>query len=69
MYRNRGADGEGVGKDANRDKLTYPAVLGLVESRRVAESLVRDALHSLDPFGEEAADLRVLARYIIERAC
>lgn len=61
--------GKGVGKDANRDKLTYPAVLGLVESRRVAESLVRDALHSLDPFGEEAADLRVLARYIIERAC
>lgn len=61
--------GKGVGKDADRDKLTYPGLLGLAESRQVAESLVETALRALDVFHDEAADLRAIARYITERTC
>lgn len=61
--------GKGVGKDADRDKLTYPGLLGLAESRQVAESLVETALRALDVFHDEAADLRAVARYITERTC
>lgn len=61
------AMGKGVGKDAGRDKLTYPGLLGLQASREHAESLVREAQEALSELGPPADGLRAVATYIITR--
>lgn len=60
--------GKAVGSDRAHDKPTYPALLGLEGAREHARSLCEDALGSLEPFGPEAAPLRWIAHYIVERA-
>jgi len=60
--------GKSVGTDQAREKNTFPALLGLTESKRYAEALVKDALASLSVFDKKADPLRAIARYIIERA-
>ena len=59
--------GKRVQKDAGRGKLTYPGLLGVVESRRRAERLCREACEVLSPLGPAAVRLVELARYIVER--
>ncbi len=59
--------GKSVGKDAARGKLTYPGVLGISESRRRAEQLIREATQALDGLGNAAEPLRGLARFVMER--
>ncbi len=59
--------GKRVGKDAERGKLTFPGLLGSVESRRRAERLVAEACAALGPLGPAAEGLRALARYVVER--
>lgn len=59
--------GKSVGTDHDRQKNTFPALLGLRESKRFAEELVKDALQSLNEFDNKADPLRAIARYIIER--
>ncbi len=59
--------GKTQGKDATQGKATYPALLGLAESRERAESLCHDALQSLSGFGAGADPLRWIARYIVGR--
>jgi len=59
--------GKTRGKDATNGKPTYPALVGLAEAREMADRLLEDALDSLSPFGERAATLRALARYVVER--
>jgi len=59
--------GKSVGTDHDRQKNTFPALLGLTESKRFAEELVMDALQSLNEFDNKADALRAIARYIIER--
>jgi geranylgeranyl diphosphate synthase type II len=59
--------GKGTGSDATREKLTYPAVLGLGASRREARRLVEAALEDCAVFGREADPLRAIARYIVDR--
>ena len=59
--------GKRVGKDAGRGKLTYPGFLGVEESRRRAERLVREAQDALAPLGPAGARLAELARSIVER--
>jgi geranylgeranyl diphosphate synthase type II len=59
--------GKGTRKDAERGKLTYPALLGVDESRRRASRLIDDACRALEPFGEQARTLIALARYVRER--
>ena len=59
--------GKGVGKDAGRDKLTYPGLLGLVPSQQQAERLIEQAVASLDIFDDRAAALRRLAEAILHR--
>jgi len=59
--------GKPVGSDASRDKSTYPALLGLEESRRLASEAVDAAVESLADFGEAADTFRNLARYILDR--
>jgi geranylgeranyl diphosphate synthase, type II len=64
---NEQALGKRVGKDVDRGKLTFPALLGVSESRQRAADLVADACASLAPFGAAAAGLESLARYVLER--
>jgi geranylgeranyl diphosphate synthase type II len=53
--------------DKDKDRLTYPAVFGVKESRRRAESLIARAARLLGVFGKRAAPLRELAEFVIER--
>jgi geranylgeranyl pyrophosphate synthase len=59
--------GKTAGADENLHKATYPALIGLTESKRLARSEVDSALERLASFGEAAEPLRALARYIVER--
>ncbi|MBY0230962.1 MAG: polyprenyl synthetase family protein, partial [Gemmataceae bacterium] len=62
-----GRAGKKVGKDAARNKLTYPGLLGVEESRARAESLGREAVALLEPLGEDARRLRELAEFVLTR--
>lgn len=59
--------GKDAGSDQARGKATYPAVMGLADSKRRAQELVDMALESISPFGEKAEPLREIARYIVSR--
>ncbi len=59
--------GKPAGSDENRGKATFPAVVGLSESRRRARDLMEEALAPLAPFGPAAEPLRALARFVVER--
>lgn len=59
--------GKTQGADLARDKPTYPAILGLDESRRLARTLRDEALRLVAPLGARAIDLEDLAHYAIDR--
>jgi geranylgeranyl diphosphate synthase type II len=59
--------GKAVGGDTKKGKATYPALMGVEESRRRAEELVRNAVQAISGFGPEADPLRGIAAYIVER--
>jgi geranylgeranyl diphosphate synthase type II len=59
--------GKTAGKDTAAQKATYPALFGVEESIHKAESLVSAAFEELESFGERAATLKELARYLVER--
>jgi farnesyl diphosphate synthase len=59
--------GKTAGKDAAANKPTYVSILGLEESRALAEQLRQQAHGALAPFGEQALRLRELADLIVQR--
>jgi geranylgeranyl diphosphate synthase, type II len=59
--------GKTSGKDAQQHKITFPAVYGLDESRRMAEAECAHAHLVLESFGEQAAGLHELADLIVHR--
>jgi farnesyl diphosphate synthase len=59
--------GKTAGKDAADNKPTYVSILGLEESKALAEKLRNDAHKALMPFGERARRLRELADLIVQR--
>jgi geranylgeranyl diphosphate synthase type II len=59
--------GKAVGTDREREKSTYPALLGLEASREMARRLVEEALRALGEFDKRAHPLRALAAYVIRR--
>jgi len=59
--------GKTQGKDADNDKPTYPALLGMAGAKQKAQELHEQAIASLSDFGSEADLLRDLSLYIIER--
>ena len=59
--------GKTAGKDAADNKPTYVSILGLEESKALAEKLRREAHEALAPFGEPALRLRELADLIVQR--
>lgn len=60
--------GKDVGSDEARGKATYPALLGIEESRRRARELRDIALAALEPLGPPAEPLRQIAHYIVDRS-
>lgn len=59
--------GKTAGKDAQQQKITFPAVYGLERSREMAEE-ERIAAHlALRPFDERAERLREIADWIVKR--
>ena len=59
--------GKDVGSDLERGKATYPALMGLDAAREYARKLKQQAVDALEPLGENAAPLRAIAEYIVDR--
>jgi len=59
--------GKTAGKDAADNKPTYVSILGLEESRALAEKLRNDAHQALIPFGKKARRLGEIADLIVQR--
>src|SRR6185436_2986323 len=59
--------GKTAGKDAQQQKITFPAVYGLEVSRAMAEQERLAAHSALRPFGDHAARLEQLADLIVRR--
>jgi farnesyl diphosphate synthase len=59
--------GKTAGKDAADNKPTYVSILGLEQSRMLAEKLRNDAHRALMPFGDRAQRLREIADLIVQR--
>jgi geranylgeranyl diphosphate synthase type II len=60
--------GKDIGSDVQRGKATFPALIGLAESRRRAEELRDLAIDALAPLGTEAEPLRVIVSFIVDRS-
>ncbi len=59
--------GKTPGSDSSMNKLTFPFLLGLSQSREFAEELTQKALDALSAFDEKAEPLRAIAWYITHR--
>jgi geranylgeranyl diphosphate synthase type II len=59
--------GKTAGKDAQQHKITFPAVYGLAESKRMAEAERLQAHAALESLGARACRLRELADLIVQR--
>ena len=59
--------GKTAGKDTRAQKATYPAIVGLEESRRIAERLTRRAFAALKVFRGQAEPLEALAEFLLKR--
>ena len=59
--------GKDVGSDQARGKVTYPALLGLAQSKTLAREWIDKAIGYLSIFGNAAEPLRQIAVYVIER--
>ena len=59
--------GKATNKDAGKGKNTYPALIGLEESKREASDQFNAAIEAIRPFGNRADRLSTLARFVVER--
>jgi len=59
--------GKTAGKDTKAQKATYPAIVGLERSRKIAEQLTQRAFDSLKVFRGKAVALESLARFLLRR--
>jgi geranylgeranyl diphosphate synthase type II len=59
--------GKRTGKDAEKGKQTYPAVLGEQASVLRANEMAQAAIDSLKPFKDAATPLELLARFVVNR--
>ncbi len=59
--------GKTAGKDAKAQKATYPAIVGLEKSRRIAKRLTDHAFAALGTFHGKAQALEALASYLLQR--
>ena len=59
--------GKTAGKDTQAQKATYPSIVGLDKSRRIAQQLTQRAFDSLKVFKGQAVALEALAHYLLSR--
>jgi geranylgeranyl diphosphate synthase, type II len=59
--------GKTAGKDTKAQKATYPAIVGLEKSRKIAGDLTQRAFAALKTFRGEAVALEALADYLLRR--
>lgn len=59
--------GKAAGSDALHEKMTFPAIIGLRQSKDYARQLINAAMKALEEFNEKADPLRSIANYIIHR--
>ena len=59
--------GKPQGSDLQRNKPTYPNLLGLDGAKDIAKQLYEEAISSLSVFDEKADPLRWIADYIVQR--
>jgi geranylgeranyl diphosphate synthase type II len=59
--------GKATGKDAAKGKNTYPALLGIEETKKQAHAQLEAAVKSLSSLGPAADGLRSLATFVVER--
>ena len=59
--------GKQAGSDLRKKKATFPALLGIEESRRWAHRLVSEAQQSLVVFGDRGAALSAIADFVVMR--
>lgn len=59
--------GKTAGKDTAVQKATYPAIVGLDRSRRIAAELTQRAFEALAPFRGRAQALEAIAQYVLRR--
>ncbi len=59
--------GKTAGKDTKAQKATYPAIVGLEKSRKIAKTLTDRAFAALKIFRGRAVALEALASYLLQR--
>jgi len=59
--------GKAAGSDVLNDKMTFPFVIGLDESKKYAKKLIEDGKDAISQFDAKADPLRAIADYIINR--
>ena len=59
--------GKTAGKDVAVQKATYPSIVGLEKSRKIAEQLTAKAFAALKPFKGHAVALEALAGFLLKR--
>jgi geranylgeranyl diphosphate synthase type II len=59
--------GKSAGKDLKAQKVTYPSLWGIDESRKRAQELIHQAQQELEPWGDQALPLVTLAGFITAR--
>ena len=59
--------GKTAGKDTAAQKATYPSIVGLAKSRRIAQRLTERAFAALEIFRGNAQALEALAGYLLNR--
>ena len=59
--------GKQAGSDLRKKKATFPALLGIEESRRWANRLASEAKHAVGIFGDRGAALQAIAEFVVTR--
>ena len=59
--------GKTAGKDTKAQKATYPAIVGLKKSRKIAEQLTAKAFAALKTFKGKAIALEAMAEFLLKR--
>jgi geranylgeranyl pyrophosphate synthase len=60
--------GKNTGGDEKKRKTTYPALMGLEESKRFGLQLVEEAVAALAPIPGDTRHLKYLAEYVAKRS-
>jgi geranylgeranyl diphosphate synthase type II len=59
--------GKTAGKDTAAQKATYPSIVGMEKSRKIARQLTEKAFNALKTFRGKARALEALAVYLLQR--